>query len=320
MTLLEYALDAHRRGWHVFPCQPRTKDQPATAHGCADATRDVEQIKRWWSKNPNYNPAVTGGVIVDCDSGLTSLDDVCRWMKLVGLPETLIVRTGRRSSYGAQLHFTGHATNRRYENVNGVAGEIRCKNQYGMAPGAIHPETGERYEIVVDLPLAPWNENCDFAKRSYAKQKLFLPWKNNVKKQRSRHPYLVPRATALFHQGLFGKALVAAVSFLNETYCDPPKPQRKIDEICRWVEEHVIPGISSDDEDTVSRLTSTDPEFEKAWNGKTGDDQAALEYLVARIRAAGITTEDKVVAIVQRSPLSEKLDAAPVPDFLRSEQ
>jgi hypothetical protein len=309
MTLLEDALDAHRHGWHVFPCQPRTKDQPATPHGCADAARDVEQIKRWWSKNPNYNPAVTGGVIVDCDTGLTSLQDVLTFAKLNGLPETLIVRTGRRSSYGAQLHFTGQAPNGRYE-TNGVAGEIRCHHQYGMAPGAIHPDTGERYEIVVNLPFAPWPANCALNVKRLKVSSAFT--KNTKVKVRhpGRHDYLVDRATAFFHQGLFGPNLLQAVNFINGTYCDPPKPMLKVEGICSWVEENITPDMNREDENIVASLATTDPTWKAAWEGQLelfgNDAEKALRYLSEQL-ARKRTPWWKIEKILTLSGLNRSL-------------
>src|SRR5467141_2169999 len=157
MSQLENALAALRRGFHVFPCYPKTK-KPAgevVPNGVKQATTDERQVRAWWAHNPDYNPAVTGGVIVDCDSGPTDLHGALAFAKLNNLPDTLVVRTGRRTSYGAQFHFTGTTENRPYD-ANDVTGEVRCRNQYGMAPGAIHPDSGERYEIVIDLPLAPW--------------------------------------------------------------------------------------------------------------------------------------------------------------------
>lgn len=157
MSQLENALVALHRGFQVFPCYPRTK-KPAgeiVPNGVKQATTDERQVRIWWAYNPDYNPAVTGGVIVDCDSGLGGLHEALTFAKLNGLPNTLVVRTGRRTSYGAQFHFAGTTENRPYT-ANGVTGEVRCRNQYGMAPGAIHPDTGERYEIVIDLPRAPW--------------------------------------------------------------------------------------------------------------------------------------------------------------------
>ena len=155
LTMLDHAIDALRRGFRVFPLRARTKDGQLLKHGCLDASSDESQILEWWAKWPDANVAITGGSIVDADTGLTCLEDAQRFALLTGLPPTLTVRTGRRSSYGVQFHYTGTTDNRTYEGLrNGVSGEVRCRNQYGLFPGSIHPETGEVYEFVVDLPRA----------------------------------------------------------------------------------------------------------------------------------------------------------------------
>jgi len=156
MTQLANALHALAQGFGVFPCYPRTK-APAggvVPHGVKEASTIEEQIRKWWAIDPDFNPAITNGVIVDADTHLNSLDDVRRFALLNNIPDTLTIRTGRRPEFGIQWHFTGTATNGTYC-ANTVCGEIRAKNQYGMAAGAIHP-SGTRYEVLVDLPRAPF--------------------------------------------------------------------------------------------------------------------------------------------------------------------
>jgi hypothetical protein len=68
-NLVEAALSYAGKGYHVFPCKPRSKE-PATKHGFKDATRDQETVRRWWSENPNYNIAIATGK----ESGLWVLD------------------------------------------------------------------------------------------------------------------------------------------------------------------------------------------------------------------------------------------------------
>ena len=59
-TRLRQALTYAGRGWPVFPCQAGQKT-PATAHGHLDATTAPEQITAWFSRNPNWNLAITSG-------------------------------------------------------------------------------------------------------------------------------------------------------------------------------------------------------------------------------------------------------------------
>ncbi len=63
--------EAHRLaelGFPTFPCVAGTK-QPATMHGCLDATTDAAQIEQRWSMWPEHNVAVAtaGLLVVDVD-------------------------------------------------------------------------------------------------------------------------------------------------------------------------------------------------------------------------------------------------------------
>ena len=61
MSRLEAAaLRYAENGWPVFPLKPGQK-VPATAHGVKDATTDLEQVRAWWSKNPDCNIGLACG-------------------------------------------------------------------------------------------------------------------------------------------------------------------------------------------------------------------------------------------------------------------
>jgi hypothetical protein len=237
---LENALDALRRGFWVHPCEPRTK-APAkniVRHGIKDATRDEAKVQYWWKINPDFNPAVNAGVVVDCDTGLTSLEQALEWAKAVGLPPTLTVRTGRRPDFGVQFHYTGKAKKNGPYDSNGVEGEIRLQGMlYGMAPGSIHP-SGERYEIVVNLPIAHWPLESKFeedALRTIRKLKQPLnKLKPNEKIKSSQRQYwLVSQCGRLRGTGLSGDPLFPALRSLCDQYCESPK--EKTDEMLRQI-------------------------------------------------------------------------------------
>jgi len=102
MTFLELALSYAARGWHVFPCVPRTKE-PLTKHGWQDATTDTQQITAWWTAHPDANLGIACGasglVVLDVDHGLASDADAIFWMGKAGMPATYVVRTGRRPEF-----------------------------------------------------------------------------------------------------------------------------------------------------------------------------------------------------------------------------
>lgn len=63
---------ARKLRWPVFPLKPGDK-RPATQHGFHDATRDLEQIRAWWTQMPDANigtPTGTAGCgydVIDVD-------------------------------------------------------------------------------------------------------------------------------------------------------------------------------------------------------------------------------------------------------------
>jgi hypothetical protein len=68
-SLLDAALDLASKGYPVFPLRPGTKE-PATTNGFHAATTDLDQIRQWWSQNPDYNIgiAATELLVVDLDA------------------------------------------------------------------------------------------------------------------------------------------------------------------------------------------------------------------------------------------------------------
>ncbi|MBS9532381.1 bifunctional DNA primase/polymerase [Mycobacterium sp. M1] len=81
------ALDAAVRyaaiGWPVFPLMSQSKalampepyaavKRPATAHGFKDATTNVDQIRRWWTRNPDCGIGIATGEFFD----VIDIDDV----------------------------------------------------------------------------------------------------------------------------------------------------------------------------------------------------------------------------------------------------
>jgi hypothetical protein len=189
-TMLDHALDAVRRGFYVFPCLPGRKD-PATEHGLLDATNDVEQIKKWWAENPNYNPAVNCGmshkVVRDYDSiapllPTDSATFVVRSGRInppgreggyhcyyEGLTRTrgimvepvLPIRDGEKVDKKGNVHKVQYdALDRLVVKGKAAAGEIRSRCAYVVWNGALHP-SGNHYQITNDVPFLPWNEPDD---------------------------------------------------------------------------------------------------------------------------------------------------------------
>lgn len=172
-ALLTAALDAARRGWHVFPLVPGTK-VPAVRAWESRATTDAERIERCWQATP-YNIGIAAGpaglVVVDLDMpkgandvpppawalpGITSGADVLAALaETHGEPypgETFTVRSGRGGEHlyftrpdGAELHNTGGKL--------GWKVDTRAAGGYVVASGSV--VNGRPYETTYAAPPAP---------------------------------------------------------------------------------------------------------------------------------------------------------------------
>lgn len=92
------AIGYARSGFPVFPCLP--SKQPATRSGFKDATLDHDQIRTWWTDDPDYLIGVATGaglLVLDLDSykpgGHPEWDTFA--LSMGGLPSTLETRTGQ---------------------------------------------------------------------------------------------------------------------------------------------------------------------------------------------------------------------------------
>ncbi len=156
---LGHALRCAERGWRVFPCGPGAKTPVAGCHWPDEASRDPDQIARWWQihAEPNYG-IVTGETsaifVVDLDRHGHEADESGVEDGLVTLatlenehdeiPPTLTVRT---PSGGFHLYFQypeGGVRNSARRIGPGI--DVRGDGGYVVGPGSI--VDGRRYTIV----------------------------------------------------------------------------------------------------------------------------------------------------------------------------
>ncbi|MGW0642618.1 bifunctional DNA primase/polymerase [Streptomyces badius] len=182
--LLNVALDAAERGWHVFPLRPRDK-RPAI-HGetacprtgdCAAghrkweqrATTDPDRIRKAWSAGA-FNVGVATGpsglVVVDLDpvkakdpkgtpDGVTSLQALCERAGQT-VPATYRTRT---ASGGHHLYFTAPAGVRLGNSAGRLGKHIdtRAHGGYVVAAGSTLPHgTYDVVDSTEPVPLPEW--------------------------------------------------------------------------------------------------------------------------------------------------------------------
>ncbi|GAA2259845.1 bifunctional DNA primase/polymerase [Streptomyces atrovirens] len=182
--LLNAALDAAARGWHVFPLRPGTKrpalhgEKTCTGTGpCAAghlkweqrATTDPDRIRAAWSRAP-FNVGIATGpsglIVVDLDvpkdkgssdapCGATTFAALCERAGHA-VPDTYRTRT---ASGGTHLYFTAPPGVRLTNTAGSIAPlvDTRAQGGYVVAAGSITP--AGRYEALsapVAAPLPGW--------------------------------------------------------------------------------------------------------------------------------------------------------------------
>jgi putative DNA primase/helicase len=153
---------AERKGWHVFPLQPRQK-VPATEHGCKDATSDVDAIRELWGRR-DFNIGLacgpsSGVFVLDVDAdppkggGLPGPEALALLEERHGaLPATLKVNTG---GDGWHLYFRWpegrELRNRARIHLDGQRTGLDCRADggYVVLPPSIHP-SGQAYAWQMD--------------------------------------------------------------------------------------------------------------------------------------------------------------------------
>ncbi len=291
--LLAHALDYAATGWHVFPCHtPIERDgtticscskgaacpektqgkHPRTIKGLTDATRDPEQIRKWWTMWPTANiggiPASANLIAFDLDT-----DAALATAQTLGLfaEPTREVRTGNGTHrYYANSHpLTTGAL------VKGLV--VRSGHGYVLLPPSLH-RSGRRYEWVDasvpynSLPPAAEQAVREATSPEAAKERVALAIHQQRIPAGERHGTLLALAGSLASAGVRSDMALQLVLDANTSRCDPPKPS---DEVRRLVEyayeqehaEHAAnaahlfqPVVVADDAPRVAlQPTSSDP-------------------------------------------------------------
>lgn len=151
-------------GWSVFPIVPKSK-APLTKNGFKDATKNLDQIKEWWTKTPKAGIGIPTGdisgiIVLDVDprnGGDISLE---RLVDEYGqLPDTVHSLTGGGGSH----YFFRYDERVKKTSLADYPGlDFQGNGKYIVAPGSIHPN-GRSYEFEesskpVLTPIAPLPE------------------------------------------------------------------------------------------------------------------------------------------------------------------
>jgi hypothetical protein len=146
-SLAEAAQNYARRGWEVFPVEPRGK-RPSrlVPHGLLEATNDPRQVRTWWASQPRANIGIRTGhqsglVVLDID-GPAGVEALRRLVAEHGRFRAPWARTGG-GGWHAYLAHPGVEV-RNSAGRLGAGLDVRGDGGYVVAPPSVH-ETGRRY-------------------------------------------------------------------------------------------------------------------------------------------------------------------------------
>jgi hypothetical protein len=213
------------KGFAVIPLRPQSKS-PLTKHGCKDATRDREQISRWWSEYPDANVGVATGrisnvVVIDVD-GAQGAKTLAELEKEHGeLPQTLTATTAR----GKHFYFAYPANQTVGTSKKlGHGIDFQSDGNYCVGPPSIHPD-GSVYRWTNDAGIHPLP--------SWVLTKLTATTAKG-----DRQEALKKFACDLVNKGATPGELREAVHLYNKEKCRPQKTKSQVDSLVDWVLEN----------------------------------------------------------------------------------
>jgi len=153
------------KGWFVMPLKPQSKEPaPCLRHGYLDASLDVAQIKRWFSKpDLNIGLAIAQSNLVVLDFDLRNVNNRINWELYRQMCIKLNTHTVKTDN-GYHFYFKADKTKHfKGKLIPGI--DIKHKG-YVVLPPSIHPN-GSKYEVInnvepIDLPaelekVMTWN-------------------------------------------------------------------------------------------------------------------------------------------------------------------
>jgi putative DNA primase/helicase len=239
---LQAALAFASNGWPVFPC--RGKVPRAGSHGYLDATADKNQIRDWWTDQPDANVAISTGpaglVVIDIDprnGGAASLSALTKDPTVraaFGAAPQVITGGGGAHYYflAPRCKFGAPPKGRLGPGI-----DVQGAGRYVIAPPSIHPETRRRYEWFapsVDYPLAslPLSIVELLACDESPNHRDDVP---GIFREGERNAQLASRAGTIRRGGSSEDAILAFLLTENLTRCAPPLPEDEVRVIARSI-------------------------------------------------------------------------------------
>lgn len=252
----------------VFPLIPNDK-KPLTKNGFNNATQDIEQIKRWWTKNPDANIGVVsapnGYVVLDVDTpddtskhqlpaGAHTLSELGIWKELNAIENVQFYKT---PSGGLHYWFKTDSKillEKRHTGENALWDNVEwlANGGYSIAPPS-KTEKGAYIGVfnIADVPDIPeWLQSIlenrikekDKGKLKTVHPKMFkYRGKNytgnlldkivNGAVDGERNVWLTSVTGSLLNTGMNAEAIYKFLHDINQLYIQPPLPAKTVDTI-----------------------------------------------------------------------------------------
>lgn len=248
----------------IFPLIPNNKE-PLTTNGFNNATQDIEQIKRWWTKTPDANigavSALSGYIVLDLDTpddtpehklpnGAYTLSDLGIWEELNAIENVQFYKTPSgglhywfRTDSELLLEKRHTGSDALWDNVELLGG-----GGYSIIPPS-STATGQylgdlELDRVPNIPewLQSILENRIKEKDKTVHPKMFkYRGKNytgnlldkivNGAVDGERNVWLTSITGSLLNTGMNAEAVYKFLHDINQLYIQPPLPARTVDTI-----------------------------------------------------------------------------------------
>lgn len=255
--LMDSALKYAEMGIAVFPLAPGSKVPTKGSSGVKEATTDPEQIKRWWTENPNYNIGIATGekshglYLNDIDTNpkkhKKGAESYQRWVNdhgEFGQTWTAITATG-----GIHRYYRSPDKYKSTDNVGGYTHiDQKGEGGYGVAPPSYNSETGKRYTWAEGLsPFDGPPALLSGSAKAFADQEPYREYKQTQEfaynpvdekiPEGRRTGALISLIGRLRSAHMTDEAIKAAVDIENQRRCKPPIDDREM-------EKSVYPAIT----------------------------------------------------------------------------
>ena len=265
--LKEAALHYAEIGLAVFPLKEQTK-YPLTNNGFKDATTDLDQIERWWTRNPTANIGIATGqlsgglVVIDMDVDKEMDKDgyhaFVRWCdeNYLILPDSWLSITGRGGYH--LLYKSSFPVPTKIGWLEDV--DIKADGGYIVAPPSIHPN-GTRYEweqapddydLITDDDIdVEFIFNSIIASdKTDRSEPLKVP---EEIPEGCRDDFMFKLACKYQAMGMSDAEMEAALMAANKERCKPPLPEKQIKQKLKQAQKYKKGEVVEDNSAVVAK-------------------------------------------------------------------